>query len=110
MKNLLSCGFTTVLMLAASGLLAQTAPVQNAQPQKEVIQPQSTDRGSAGAITMEEYQTLLDEYQKANPGKNFQDMRKEEFETYLTNELSKLRQRKAEELKKAEQPKSENPK
>lgn len=46
---------------------------------------------------MEEYETLLKEYQKANPGKTFQSMSKEQFETYLTTELTALRKKRAEE-------------
>lgn len=48
---------------------------------------------------MEEYETLLKEYQKANPGKTFQSMSKEQFETYLTTELAALRKKRAEQTK-----------
>lgn len=56
---------------------------------------------------MEEYETLLAEYQKANPGKTFQSMKKEEFETYLTTELAKLRKKRAEEALQKEVQKKE---
>lgn len=95
--------------MAATGLSAQTAPAPDAK--KETAPARSVDRSSSGAITMEEYETLLAEYQKANPGKTFQDMKKEEFETYLTNELLKLRKTRAEEAAKKEaQQKTAEPK
>ena len=85
------------LFLFSPTVSAQTSQTQET-PKK--ISEKPADRGSEGAITMEEYQILQEEYQKVNPGKTFQDMQKEEFETYLTTELAKLRQRRAQELKK----------
>ena len=97
MKNLVPCLFAGGLLLGSFSLSAQTT-----QTQKTVTPTQTVDRGSEGAITLEEYETLLKEYQKANPGKTFQRMSKEAFETYLTTELAKLRKKRAEEVKKTE--------
>ena len=95
MKNLVPCLFAGGLLLASFSLSAQTTQTQQA---KQTVTPTpKADRGSQGAITMEEYETLLKEYQKANPGKTFQNMSKEEFETYLTTELAKLRAKRAQE-------------
>src|SRR5688572_28136868 len=108
MKKLISGAFAGGLLLASVSLSAQTAtpPQTPSQPQKTnpVVTPTKPDRGSEGAITMEEYETLLKEYQKVNPGKTFQNMSKEEFETYLTTELSRLRQKRAAEAKQQQQP------
>ncbi len=104
MKNLITGSVFCGLLLAATALSAQTEPAPDV---KKETAPTRVDRSSSGAITMEEYETLLAEYQKANPGKTFQDMKKEEFETYLTNELLKLRKKRAE---KAAEQKTAEPK
>lgn len=107
MKKLIFCVFAGGLVLASVSLSAQTAT--QPQPANPTVTPTpKADRGSEGAITMEEYETLLKEYQKVNPGKTFQNMSKEEFETYLTTELSKLRKQRAEAAKQQQaQPKTE---
>ena len=107
MKNLVPCIVVAGLLLAGAAASAQTT--QPVEVKKEAP-PAKKDRGSEGAITMEEYQTLLAEYQKANPGKTFQNMKKEEFETYLTTELTKLRKKRAEEAMKQSQQKKEETK
>jgi len=108
MKNLITGSILSGLLLAATGLSAQTTPTPEV---KKETAPTRVDRSSSGAITMEEYETLLAQYQKANPGKTFQDMKKEEFETYLTTELLKLRKTRAEEAaKKAAEQKTAEPK
>ena len=95
MKNLIQCVVAGGLFLLPVSIFAQATETP---PSKQQTTPtKSDDRGSSGAITMEEYETLLADYQKINPGKNFQNMTKEEFETYLTTELAKLRKKRAEE-------------
>lgn len=98
MKNLLYCAVAAALLFCSSELAAQTMQSSQTPPSKTV------DRGSEGAITMEEYETLLKEYQKASPGKTFQSMSKEQFETYLTTELAALRKKRAEESLPKESP------
>lgn len=90
MKNLFYCVVAAAMLLCSAELSAQTAQPSQTPPSKTV------DQGSEGAVTMEEYETLLKEYQKANPGKTFQSMSKEQFETYLTTELAALRKKRAE--------------
>jgi len=109
MKNLVQCMVTGGLFLLPANLIAQST--ETPASKQETAPTISVDRGSQGAITMEEYETLLNEYQEANPGKTFQNMSKEEFETYLTTELTKLRKKRAEEALKEESPqKTEEPK
>ena len=109
MKNLITGSVLSGLLLASAGLSAQTT--QSPDAKKETAPTQSVNKGSNGTITMEEYETLLKEYQAANPGKTFQSMKKEEFETYLTTELTKLRKKRAEEaLKKETEQKTAEPK
>ena len=109
MKNLVQCMVAGGFLLISANLLAQSP--EPPASKEETAPTQSVDRGSQGAITMEEYQTLLNGYQETNPGKTFQNMSKEEFETYLTTELAKLRKKRAEEaLKKETQQASEEPK
>lgn len=109
MKNLIAGGVLAGLLLASAGLSAQTATTP--ETKKETAAAKSADRGSSGTITMEEYETLLKQYQEKNPGKTFQNMTKEEFETYLTTELAKLRKQRAEEaVQKEAQQKTAEPK
>ncbi len=98
MKNLFYCAVAVALLFCSVELSAQTTQAAQTPSSKAV------DRGADGAITMEEYETLLKEYQKANPGKTFQSMSKEQFETYLTTELAALRKKRAEEALPKESP------
>ena len=108
MKQLLLPGLLMGLFLA-NPLFSNAQSAENPNV-PEATQPQ-VDKGSEGAITMEEYEVILQQFQKENPGKTFQDMTKEEFETYLTTELAALRQKRAEEAKKATEAKPvDNPK
>ena len=103
MKNLVPCVVAGGMLLAAFSLSAQTTQTPTAQ--QTAAPAKTVDRGSEGAITMEEYQALSEQFQKANPGKTFQSLSKEEFETYLTTELEKLRKKKAEEAAQKEKSK-----
>ena len=98
MKNLSYCIVAVVLLLCSAELTAQTTQSTQTPPSKTV------DRGSEGVITKEEYETLLNAYQKANPGQTIQSMSKEQFETYLTTELAALRAKRAEEALPKETP------
>ncbi|MDZ4846791.1 MAG: hypothetical protein SH857_14720 [Chitinophagales bacterium] len=102
MKKLFFCATAAALLLCSAKLAAQTTQTQPAT--KEIAPAKTIDQGSEGAITMEEYETLLKIYQKANPGKTFQSMSKEQFETYLTTELAALRKKRAEEALPKESP------
>jgi len=108
MKKLMPFGMAAMLLLAAAGVSAQTKQMQH--DTTGALKTKPADRGSAGAITMEEYETLLKQYQEKNPGKTFQSMSKEEFETYLTTELAALRKKRAEEAAQKETQKAAEPK
>ena len=93
-KLLIIILFLTASLGMTNMIHAQTS--QSKASQQELTKAKK-DVGSEGAITMDEYEVLHKEFQKSNPGKTFQDLSKEEFETYLTTELAELRKRKAQE-------------
>ena len=108
MKKLSLCFIAGGVFLFSAQASAQATRQDSAT---KVSQTKSIDKGSEGVPTMEEYQTLSEQFQKANPGKTFRDLSKEEFETYLTTELYKLRKKRAEEAAKKESlPKTEGEK